>query len=132
MPGFFIFKIKRAKMDAIFNFLKDRFSITSGPMDIIFGLPSQANVRLLKNIISQFFSKYSKSHNILNIKRCVKLKSPQQKHGSGRAEAVKLHLSNSTLQKLFRMALIKSVALVVFEIFSNLVSIPNFLNVYNC
>ena len=37
MSGFFIFEIKRAKMDKIFNFLKDRFSVMSGPMDMIFG-----------------------------------------------------------------------------------------------
>ena len=73
MSGFFIFEIKRAKMDKIFNFLKDRFSVMSSPMDMIFGVFSETNVRLLKNIITQFFSKYSKSYNILNIKRCLKL-----------------------------------------------------------
>ena len=73
MSGFFIFEIKRAKMDKIFNFLKDRFSVMSGPMDMIFGVFLETNVRLLKNIISQFFSKYSKSYNILKIKRCLKL-----------------------------------------------------------
>ena len=61
MSGFFIFEIKRAKMDKIFNFLKDRFSVMSGPMDMIFGVFSETNVRLLKNINSQFFSNYSKS-----------------------------------------------------------------------
>ena len=49
-----------------------------------------------------------------------------------RVEIVKLHVSNRTLQELFRMVLIKSVAFVVFEILSNLVSMPNFLNAYNC
>ena len=132
MSGFFIFEIKRAKMDKIFNFLKDRFSVMSSPMDMIFGVFSETNVRLLKNIITQFFSKYSKSYNILNIKRCLKLNNPQQKHQSGRVEAVKLHVSNRTLQELFRMALIKSVAFVVFEILSNLVSKQNFLNANNC
>ena len=44
---------------------------------------------------------------------------------TGRVEAVKLHVSNRTLQELFRMALIKSVAFVVFEILSNLVSKQN-------
>ena len=132
MSGFFIFEIKRAKMDKIFNFLKDRFSVMSSPMDMIFGVFSETNVRLLKNIITQFFSKYSKSYNILNIKRCLKLNNPQQKHQSGRVEAVKLHVSNRTLQELFRMALIKSLAFVVFEILSNLVSMQNFLNANNC
>ena len=76
MPNFFIFEIKRAKMDKIFNFLKDHFSVMSSPMDMIFGMFSDTKVRLLKNIISQFFSKYSKSYNILNIKRCLKLNGP--------------------------------------------------------
>ena len=76
MSGFFIFEIKRAKMDKIFNFLKDRFSVMSVPMNMIFGLFSETDVRLLKNIISQFFSKYSKSYNILNTKRCLKLNGP--------------------------------------------------------
>ena len=64
MSGFFIFEIKRAKMDNIFNYLKDRFSVMSDSMDMIFGVFSETDVRLLKNIISQFFSKYSKSCNI--------------------------------------------------------------------
>ena len=37
MSDFFIIEIKRTKMDKIFNFLKDRFSVMSGPMDMIFG-----------------------------------------------------------------------------------------------
>ena len=57
MSGFFIFEIKRAKMDKIFNFLKDRFSVMSGPMDMIFGVFSETDVRPLKDIISEFFSK---------------------------------------------------------------------------
>ena len=55
MSGFLIFEIKRDKMDKIFNFLKDRFSVTSDPMDMIFGVFSETNGRLLKNIIMQFF-----------------------------------------------------------------------------
>ena len=47
-------------------------------------------------------------------------------------EAVKLHVSNRTLQELFRIALIKSVTFVVFEILSNLVSMQNVLNANNC
>ena len=39
-----------------------------GPMDMIFGMFSQANVRLLKKIISQFLSKYSKRYNISNVR----------------------------------------------------------------
>ena len=40
----------------------------------------------------------------------------------GRVEAVKLHVSNRTLVELFRMAFVKSVTFVVFEILSHLVS----------
>ena len=73
MSGFFIFEIKRAKMDKTFNFLKDRFYVMSRPVDMIFGAFSETDVRLLKNIFSQVLSKYSQSYNILNIKRCLKL-----------------------------------------------------------
>ena len=76
MSRFFIFDIKRAKMDQIFNFLKDRFSVMSVPMDMIFGVFSETDAGLLKNIISQCFSKYTKRYNILNIKRCLKLNGP--------------------------------------------------------
>ena len=61
MPNFFIFEIKRAKMDKIFNFLKGCFSVMGSPMDMIFGIFSETNVRLLKNIILQF------SQNIENV-----------------------------------------------------------------
>ena len=61
MSAFFIFEIKRAKMDNIFKFLKDRFSIMSDPMDMIYGVFSETNVRLLENIIPQCFSKYTKA-----------------------------------------------------------------------
>ena len=49
-----------------------------------------------------------------------------------RLEAVNLHLSSRALQELFRMALIKFVAFVVFEILSNFISMQNFLNTNNC
>ena len=39
-------------------------------------------------------------------------------------------LSNRTLQELFRMALIKSVAFVLFEISSNLVSMQKILKTF--
>ena len=51
---------------------------------------------------------------------------------TGCLEAVNLYLSNRTLQELFRMVLIKSVAFAVFEILGNLVSMPNCLNANNC
>ena len=61
MSRFFVFEIKRSKMDQIFNFLKDRFSVMSVRMDMIFGVFSETDVKLLKIITSQCFSKYTKS-----------------------------------------------------------------------
>ena len=54
MSTLFIFEIKRVKTDRIFNFLKGRFSVMSGLMDMIFGMLSETNVRLLKYIIRNF------------------------------------------------------------------------------
>ena len=38
MSAVFIFEIKGTKKDKIFNFLKGRFSVTGGPIDMILGL----------------------------------------------------------------------------------------------
>ena len=76
MSAVFIFEIKDAKKDKIFNFLKGRFSVMGGPMDIIFDVFSETYMRLLKSITSQFFSRYSKSFNNLNVKSCLKLNGP--------------------------------------------------------
>ena len=73
---FFIFEIKGAKKDKIFNFLKGSFSVMRGPMDMIFGVFSKTYMRLLTSITLQFFSRYSKSYNNLNVKSCLKLNSP--------------------------------------------------------
>ena len=63
---------KRAKIEKNFRFLKGCFSVMGGPMDIIFGVFLETYLRLLKSIVSQFFSKYSKSYNNLNVKNCLK------------------------------------------------------------
>ena len=76
MSRFFIFEIKHTKMDKIFNFLKDCFLRNEWPYDMIFGVFSEIDVRLVKNINSQFISKYSMCYNILSIKRCLKPNSP--------------------------------------------------------
>ena len=73
---FFIFEIKDAKKDKIFIFLTGRFSTMGGLTDMIFGVFSETYMRLLKSITSQFFSRYSKSYNNLNVKRCLKLNDP--------------------------------------------------------
>ena len=74
MSAFFVFEIKRAKTDKIFHFLKGCFSVMSGPMDMVFDMFSKINMRLLKYVSSQFFSKYSKSYNI----KCQKLFKTQR------------------------------------------------------
>ena len=51
---------------------------------------------------------------------------------TGCVQAVKLYVSNRTLQELFIMVLIKSVAFAVFEILQNLVSMKNVLGANNC
>ena len=48
-----------------------------------------------------------------------------------RVEDVKLHVSNRTIQERFRIALIKSVAFVVFEILCNHFSMQIFLKANN-
>ena len=72
----FIFEIKDAKKDKMFNFLKGRFFVMGGSMDVDFGAFSDTYTRLLKNITSQFFSLYSKSYTNLNVKSCLKLNDP--------------------------------------------------------
>ena len=74
MSVVFIFKIKGAKKDKIFNFLKDCFSGMGGPMNVIFSVFSETCVRLLK--CTTFFSRYSKSYNNLNVKSCLKHNGP--------------------------------------------------------
>ena len=71
MSAVYIFEIKGAKKDKIFDFLKSRFTVMGGPMDMIFGVFSETYVGLLKSITSEFYSRYSKSYNNLNIKSCL-------------------------------------------------------------
>ena len=76
MSAVFIFEIKDAKKDKIFNFLKDSFFVMGAPMDMIFGLFSDIYVRLPKSITSQIFSRYGKNYINLNVKSCLKLNDP--------------------------------------------------------
>ena len=73
MSTIFVLEIKDAKNDKIFNILNGCFSVMGGSMNVIFSEFSETIVRLLKSISLQFFSKYSKSYNILNVKSCLKL-----------------------------------------------------------
>ena len=47
-----------------------------GRMDMILSVFSETYVGLLKSITSQFFSRYSKSYNNLNVKSYLKLNGP--------------------------------------------------------
>ena len=73
MSAIFIAEIKDAKKDKFFNFLKSRFFVMGAPMDIIFDLFSDINVKLRKSITSEFFSRYSKNYINQNAKSCLKL-----------------------------------------------------------
>ena len=79
MSTVFIFEIKDVKKDKIFNFLNDRFSAMGKPIDTIFGAFLEAYVRLLKTITLQFFSRYSKSYNNLNVNKSLKTQRPLTK-----------------------------------------------------
>ena len=83
MSALFVFEIKGTKKAKIFNFLKGRFSVMGGPIDMMFGVFLEINVRLLKSIISHFFSKYCKSYNNLNVKSCLKKKKKAVKKEDG-------------------------------------------------
>ena len=76
MSAVFIFEIKSAKKDKIFNFLKEGFFVMRNPVDMKFGVFSETYVRLLRSITSQFFSIHSKSYNNLNVKKRLKLSGP--------------------------------------------------------
>ena len=76
MSAVFIFEIKGAKKDKIFNFLKGSFSVMRGSMDMVFGVFSETYVKLLTSISLQVFSRYNKSYNNLNVKKCLKLNGP--------------------------------------------------------
>ena len=55
MSSVFIFEIKDAKKDKVFNFLKGSLSVMRDPMGMIFGVFSESYVRLLTSISLQFF-----------------------------------------------------------------------------
>ena len=76
MSVVFIFGKKGAKKDNILYFLMGSFSVMGGPMDMIFGAFSDTYARLLTSITLQFFSRYSKIYNNLNVKKCLKLNKP--------------------------------------------------------
>ena len=76
----------------------------------------------------------SKTYNFAIFLKCqmlLKTQRPLTKK-TDHVEAIKLHVSNWTLQEIFRMGLIKSAVFAVFEILRNLVSMENFLNANNC
>ena len=76
MSPVFVFEIKDAKKDKIFNSLKGSFSVMRVPMDMIFGVFSETCMRLLASITLQFFSRCCKDYDNLNVKKCLKLNGP--------------------------------------------------------
>ena len=56
MSAVFIFEIKGPKKAKIFNFLKGRFSVIGGPMDVIFGVFSDTK----KVYLRSFFQNIAK------------------------------------------------------------------------
>ena len=112
-------EIKGSKNNKIFNFLNGCFSIMGGPINMIFDVFSETIVRFLKNI---------NLHKLL--KKLLKTWGPLKK--MGHFGAVKLHVPNRTLWELSRMALVKFVAFVIFEILCSLVFMQKSLNVNNC
>ena len=65
-----------------------------GPMDMIFGVLLETYLKLLKSIILQFFSKYSKSYNNLNVKNAQNSTAVKKKMDC--LGATKLHGINRT------------------------------------
>ena len=80
MSAFFIFEINKKRQNGQnFQFFKGLFLRNEWPHRYDCRCVSETNVRLLKNITSKFFSKYSKSYTILNVKSCIKLNGPYQR-----------------------------------------------------
>ena len=63
MSTIFIFEIKGAKKDKMFNFLKGCFSVMGGPMDVIFGVFSDT-YKIFQNL-RRFFQDIAKVITIL-------------------------------------------------------------------
>ena len=72
MSVIFIFEIKGAKKDKMFNFLTGSFSVMRGPIDMIFW-------RIFRHLcevsnkynFARFFSRHGKTYNNLNVKKCL-------------------------------------------------------------
>ena len=76
MSDVFILEIKDAKRDKIFNFLKGRFSVIGGLMDMIFGVFSDTYVKASNKHNLTIFLKNSKCYDNLNVKSCLKPNGP--------------------------------------------------------
>ena len=63
-----VFEIKGANQNKVSKFLNGCLSVTGNPVDMTFGVFLETYLRLPKSIISQFFPKYSKNYNNLNVK----------------------------------------------------------------
>ena len=72
----FVFWNKRRQKGWYFQFFKGKFLLNAWPYGYDFGVFLETYVRLLTSITSQLFSRYSKSYNNLNVKKCLKLNGP--------------------------------------------------------
>ena len=62
------------KKKQIFQFLKSRYLVVSGPTDMNVGMFWETSVSFLKSVVSQLFPKYSQSYVNLSVKSSPKLK----------------------------------------------------------
>ena len=94
LSAVFIFEIKAPKRTKFLIF-KGPFLRNGWPMDMIFDVFSETYVRLLKSITLEFYPRYNKSYNNLNVKSCLKVNGLNKK--TSHVGAAKLYVTNTTL-----------------------------------
>ena len=122
MSAIFILKKEPPKKHKFFIFLKGRYFVVGGPIDMNVEVFWETYVGFLKTVVLQLFPKYSQSYVNLNVKSRAKFNC---------LNCFYLNVTYRTLEELFRMALVKFVTFVVLKILGNLVSMQNFLNATN-
>ena len=73
MSVIFLKTRSRQKKRKFFIFLKGRFFVMGGPIDMNVGVFWETSVGFLKSVVSQLFPKYSQSNVNLNAKSRAKL-----------------------------------------------------------
>ena len=69
MSAIFILKKELPKKHEFFIFLKDRYFVMGGPVDMNVNVLWAVSVDFLKSVILQFLLKYSQSYVNLHVKR---------------------------------------------------------------